>query len=128
MEEVVRQLGEANDSKAKLLHSNNEHTRKTLALDHELQQLTLNNKKITQELDDARMALETESLVRSTLDTKNKNMQNDLDALSAQLDEESEIKLDLQKQLAKLQDEFRCNKERIEKECGGKLDEYEEFK
>lgn len=128
MEEVTRQLADANDSKSKLTHQHNESTKRLMQLEHEVQQLSLNNKKLTQELDDAKMTLETELMVKTTLEQKNKNLQADLDALGGQLEEEAEIKLDLQKQVNRLQEEFRTNKEKIEKECGGKLDEYEEFK
>ena len=97
-------------------------------MEFEIQQLSVNNKRNTQELDDARIQLENELLLKSTLETKFRNTQLDLESTSAQLEEESEAKLLLQKQCNKLQDEIKLSRERAEKDCQVRIDEIEDSK
>ena len=94
----------------------------------ELQQFTINNKRLTQENDDVKMQLENELLEKNTLENKLRNLQLDFDMTNTHLEEESEARLELQKQLNKIQEEFKLNKTSTEKECSLRVDEVEDAK
>lgn len=64
IDELVRQLNEFNDLKAKLNKENSEYFRRNSSLEFEVQQLSLANKRLNQEHDDARLQLENEQMVR----------------------------------------------------------------
>jgi SMC interacting uncharacterized protein involved in chromosome segregation len=128
IDDLLKQLNDANELKNRLSKEHSDLYRKNSSIEFELQQLTLNNKRINQELDDARMQLENEILVRNTLENKNRNLQIDLDNAQAHLDEETETRIELNKQLIKYQDEFKANKDKIEKECQDKINEVEDSK
>lgn len=97
-------------------------------MEFEVQQLSLNNKRLTQEADDAKMQLENELLIKTTLENKFKNLQLDFDNVTAQYEEEQEAKLELHKQLIKLQDEYKQNKDRNDKETEVRIEEIEDSK
>lgn len=128
IDELIRQLNEANEIKNKLAREHAEFLRRNAGLEFELQQISLANKRLSQELDDARLQLENEILVRTTFENKARGLQNDFESLSAKLEEETEAKLELHKQYTRLQDEFKLHKERIEKECEARIEEIEDSK
>jgi predicted nucleic acid-binding Zn-ribbon protein len=64
IDDLLKQLSEAHDLKNKMTKEYAEFYRRHSSLEFEFQQLTLNYKRASQELDDARMQLETEILVR----------------------------------------------------------------
>ena len=128
IDELLRQLSEVTELKNKLAKEHADNYRRNAALEFEMQQLTVSNKRYSQECDDARMQLENEILVRNSLESKMRNLQLDLDASNGHLEEETEAKLELQKQLNKLQDEFRATRERLDKENEAKMEEVEDSK
>jgi hypothetical protein len=128
IDELIRQLTEANETKNKLAREHAEFLRRNASLEFECQQLALANKRLNQELDDARLQLENEILVRNTFENKSRSIQIDLDSVTAQLEEETETKNELQKQCNRLHDEFKLNKEKIEKECEAKIEDIEDSK
>ena len=128
IEDFTRQIIELNDAKSKLTSQNSEYYRRNASLEYELQQANLNVKKITQELDEVRTQLETETSSKSSLELKNKNLLSDYESVKGQVEEENEIKLELQKQITRLQEEARFNREKLEKECNSKLEELEDSK
>lgn len=128
IDDLIRQLNEVNELKNKLAKEHSELYRRNSTIEFELQQLTLNNKRLNQELDDARMQLENEILVRNTLENKARGLQIDFENSQAQLEEESEARLELNKQLIRYQDEFKVNKEKYEKECLSKIEDIEDSK
>jgi chromosome segregation ATPase len=128
IDDLLRQLNEYNDLKNKLSKEHSDLFRRNASIEFELQQSTLNNKRLNQELDDARLQLENEILVKTSLDNKSKLLQSDLDNVTAQYEEESEARSELQKQYIKLQDDYRLNKESYEKECKLRMEEVEDSK
>jgi hypothetical protein len=67
IEELLKQLNEYCELKNKLTKDNTEFFRRNASIEFEVQQLTLNNKRLNQEFDDARLQLENELLVRRAL-------------------------------------------------------------
>lgn len=128
IDELVKQLNEMNEFKNKLTKEQTEFYRRNSIVEFELQQLSINYKRATQELDDVRMQLENESLVRNTLEHKNKNIQIDLDAISTRLEEETELKNHLNIQLIKIQDEFKAQRLTLDHETKSRIDEIEDSK
>ena len=128
IDELIKQLNETTELKNKLAKEHAEYYRRYTQVEFEYQQLTVTNKRLVQEVDDARMTLETEILVRNSLESKLRNLQLDLDAANGHLEEESESKLELQRQLNRLQEEFRVTREKIEKECEAKIEDIEDSK
>ena len=63
IEELIKQLNEMNEFKNKLNKEQTEFYRRNSIIEFELQQLGINYKRATQELDDVRMQLENETLV-----------------------------------------------------------------
>lgn len=128
IDDLLKQLCDVNDLKNRLSKEHSDLYRKNSTIEFELQQLTLNSKRTNQELDDARMQLENEILVRNTLENKNRNLQADLDNAQGQLEDETEARLELNKQFIRFQDEFKANKEKYEKECEAKIEDIEDSK
>ncbi|CAF0735017.1 unnamed protein product [Brachionus calyciflorus] len=128
IDDLLKQLNEVNELKNKLAKEHSELYRRNSSIEFEFQQLSLNSKRLNQELDDARMQLENEILVRNTLENKSRNLQVDLDNAQAQLEEETESRIELNKQLIRSQDEFKANKEKIEKECQARIEDVEDSK
>ena len=128
IDDLLKQLSDVNDLKNRLSKEHSDLYRKNSTIEFEFQQLSINSKRINQELDDARMQLENEILVRNSLENKARNLQADLDHAQAQLEEETEARLELNKQLIRYQDEFKANKEKYEKECEAKIEDIEDSK
>ncbi len=63
IEDLLKQLNEFNELKSKLTKENSEFLRRNASIEFEVQQLTLTNKRLNQEFDDARLQLENETLV-----------------------------------------------------------------
>lgn len=123
-----RQINELNENKAKITSQNNEFKNRTSTLENELQQSNLNNKKICQDIEEARMQTENEMMLRMSMENKNRNLQSDYETLKGQCEEETEIKIELQRQIVRIQEEFRLNREKYEKECSLKVEEFEDSK
>lgn len=121
-------MNEANDTKNRLAREHAEFVRRNSTLEYELQQVSLHSKRCGQELDDARLQLENEILVRTTFENKVRSLQIDLDSARAQLEEETESKNELNKQYLRLQDEFKSAKDKIEKECEVRIEGVEDSK
>lgn len=64
IDDLIKQVNEANDTKNRLSREHAEYVRRNTTLEYELQQLSLHSKRCGQELDDARLQLENEILVR----------------------------------------------------------------
>ncbi len=117
-----------NDLKTKISKENQEFSRRNANMEFELQQLMINNKRLSQEYENAKMQLESELMIKSSLEAKLKALQHDLDTTSAQLEEESELKLELKKNLAKSHEDFKIYKEKLDKECEARIEEVEDSK
>ena len=128
IDDLIKQLNDAYDAKNRLARDHAEFVRRNSTLEYELQQLTLHSKRCGQELDDARLQLENEILVRTTFENKARSIQIDLDSARAQLEEETEAKNELNRQYNRLQDEFKDAKSKIEKECEARIEGIEETK
>jgi chromosome segregation ATPase len=126
IDELLKQLTDANDAKNKMSKDHAEFTRRSTQIDFEINQLTTTNKRLGQEYEDMRMQLENEILVRNSNENKMRNLQLDIDLLNSQLEEESESKLTLNKQYVKLQEEFKTTRDRIEKETEARILEIED--
>jgi chromosome segregation ATPase len=128
IDELIKQLTEANDAKNRLTREHAEFLRRNTTLEYEFQQLSLHSKRCGQELDDARLQLENEILVRNTYENKARATQIDLDAVQAQLEEETEAKNELNKAYTRLQDDFKANVQKVEKECEIRIEGIEDSK
>ncbi len=62
-DELIKQLNELSDFKGKITKEHSDNYRRTANMELELQQYTINNKRLTQELDDLKMQLENELMV-----------------------------------------------------------------
>jgi len=128
IDELLRQLNEVNDLKTKISKENQEFSRRNANMEFELQQLMINNKRLSQEYENAKMQLESELMIKSSLEAKLKALQQDMDTTSAQLEEESELKLELKKNLAKSHEDFKLYKDKLDKECEARIEEVEDSK
>lgn len=128
IEELIKQLNEMNEFKNKINKEQTEFYRRNSIVEFELQQLNINYKRATQELDDVRMQLENETLIRNTLEHKNKNNQLDMEALSSRLEEETEAKAHLSTHLTKMQDEFKAHRIALDNDTKSRIDEIEDAK
>jgi myosin protein heavy chain len=128
IDDLLKQLTEMNELKTKLTKEQTEFYRRNSIVEFELQQLSISYKRSSQELDDARMQLENETLMRNTLEHKIKNILLDMEALSGRLDEETEAKSQAQLQLTKAQEEFKLMRITLDNEAKARIDEIEDAK
>lgn len=128
IEELVKQLNEASESKSKAVRDLSDLSRKYEHAEFELQQVSLSSKRATQELDDARLQLENEVLFRNSVEIKFRNAQVDLETANVKC-EHNEYQLEeLHKQVVKLQDDTRQAKDKHDKELEIRRDEAEDAK